>query len=32
MNIISDHMEGLKIINNRKYEAVMIRLREVART
>jgi hypothetical protein len=32
MNIISDHMEGLKIINNRKYEAVMMRLREVART
>jgi hypothetical protein len=32
MNIISDHMEGLKIINNRKYENVMMRLREVART
>jgi hypothetical protein len=32
LNIISDHMEGLKIINNRKYENVMMRLREVART
>jgi hypothetical protein len=30
LEIISDHMEGLKIINNRKYEAVMMRLREVA--
>jgi hypothetical protein len=32
MEIISDHMEGLKIINNRKYENVMMRLREVAKT
>jgi hypothetical protein len=32
MEIISDHMEGLKIINNRKYENVMMRLREVAKS
>jgi hypothetical protein len=32
VSILADHMEGLKIINNRKYENVMLRLREVANT
>jgi hypothetical protein len=32
VSILADHMEGLKIINARKYENVMMRLREVANT
>lgn len=32
MEIIGDHMEGLKVMNRRKYDNIILRLKEVARS